>query len=131
MSSLNLTYNRLTGSIPAAGSDFVEISCRAAIQKGAANVVLSPMKTGTGLCGPIAGNMNITDSTSSPLLHQMPGGPCPGQQNAQVVLQVPVQICEVQLRTQSTYNSNVARHAPAQVDGVLGVNAVQILAVLC
>ena len=82
VSSLNLTFNRLIGSIPAAGSNFVATSYRAANQKRAANLVLSPMANGTGICGPIASNMNITNSTNSSLLHQMPAGPCPGQQTA-------------------------------------------------
>ena len=73
ISSLDLSFNKLTGSIPAEmGGNFV------AGNSSAAAIILYPMSSTIGMCGPIPQKMHVTSATQAPLTYTMPGGQCPG-----------------------------------------------------
>ena len=72
---MDLSYNRLHGSIPAeVGGRFLSNSSHA----DAAAIVLDPM-SGPGLCGGVPNDMNIVSATRGPLHGMLPGGACPGR----------------------------------------------------
>lgn len=78
--SLDLSSNRLTGSIPpGAGGHFL------AAQKSStgkrADVILDPMQEGYGLCGNIPSNMNVSSADGERLTASMPAGACPGMEH--------------------------------------------------
>jgi hypothetical protein len=74
MSYLDLSGNRLDGSIPSgAGGSFTIQD----VNGTSANLVLAPMN-GSGLCGPIPGDLNVTSATKGRLQGSMPAGDCPG-----------------------------------------------------
>ena len=76
LSSLDLSGNRLTGSIsPAAGGRFVSANSS---DGHVAMAVLDPMAASSGMCGHIPSSMNVTSASGQRLKGTMPAGPCPG-----------------------------------------------------
>ena len=76
LSYLDLSGNKLTGSIPpAAGGRFATANSSDGL---AAVAVLSPMAADGGMCGDIPSSMNVTSASGQRLQGTMPAGPCPG-----------------------------------------------------
>lgn len=74
--SLDLSSNRLTGSIPPrAGGHFLTANTSTG---QATDVVLDPMSQGYGLCGAVPDSMNVSSADGRQLQGTMPAGPCPG-----------------------------------------------------
>lgn len=76
ISLLDLSFNKLTGSIPAeAGGKFLARNRSDGI---AAAVILDPMSSPFSMCGPIPEKMHVVSAIGGPLNHTMPGVQCPG-----------------------------------------------------
>ncbi|KAK9907690.1 hypothetical protein WJX75_008211 [Coccomyxa subellipsoidea] len=83
ISLLDLSFNKLTGSIPAeAGGKFLAGNRSDGI---AAAVILDPMSSPFSMCGPIPEKMHVVSATGAPLNHTMPGGQCPGGKRTTVI----------------------------------------------